>query len=92
MSGKGGRGDSGNRLDRSREEKEVKGGIVPLNKQWLHFPFSALFKNKLISLVSWAKFSLDGYKNVSVGTEWDSCFNSRLFPTASTWWQRLEKS
>lgn len=43
--------------------------IGSLNKQYIHFPFSALFKNKLISLVSWAKFSLDDYKNVSVGTE-----------------------
>ena len=50
-------------------ERDIKIGIVSLNKQYIHFPFSALFKYKLILLVSWAKFSLDDYKNVSVGTE-----------------------
>lgn len=68
-----------------REERVIKREIVSLNKQYIHFPFSALFKYKLISLVSWAKFSLDDYKNVSVGTEWDSCFHSKLFSTISTW-------
>lgn len=36
-----------------------KRGIESLNKKYIHFPFSALFKYKLIFLVSWAKFSLD---------------------------------
>lgn len=75
-----------------RRKRSKKGSCTLEQTMASFFPFSALFKNKLISLVSWAKFSLDGYKNVSVGTEWDSCFNSKLFPTTSTWWQRLEKS
>jgi hypothetical protein len=62
-----------------------------LEQQNIHFLFSTLFKYKLISLVSWAKFSLDDYKNVSEGNEWDSCFNSKLFPAISIWWQILEK-
>lgn len=64
---------------------------MTLSKQYIHFLFSALFKYKLISLVSWAKFSLDDYKNASSGTEWDSCFNSKLVPAISIWWQILEK-
>lgn len=74
------------------EERDIKRGIESLNKKYIHFRFSALFKYKLIFLVSWAKFSLDDYKNVSVGTEWDSCFNSKLFSTIYTWEKILEKS